>query len=117
MGFVVGLAGKGDSPGAVRAVYTPDERFRADVDARNFALVAVTAQIPAGLKPGQRFPVQIAAAGDCASLAGGMLVTTPLRTASPGVAIGAAASGRVIVDPTNPTAGEIADGGALEKAP
>ena len=117
MGFVHGLQGRGDSAGTIEAVYTPDERTRGEIRARNWALVSVTAQIPAGTRPGDRFPILIAACGDATSLAGGALFTTDLKSAVDSTLVVGQALGAVTLDPNNPTSGEVAAGGVLQKLP
>ena len=113
MGYVTGLNGRGDSPAAVRAVFAADARLAADIEARNVALVAVTGQIPAGARPGDRFTVQVAAVGDAASLRGGTMVLTPLNAS---VRLGSA-EGAVSVNGPNATSGTIEQGGLLDALP
>jgi flagellar P-ring protein precursor FlgI len=48
------------------------------LSAKNIAVVMVTADIPAFVKPGQRLDVQVASLGDAKSLQGGVLLQTPL---------------------------------------
>jgi flagellar P-ring protein precursor FlgI len=117
IGFVGGLAGRGDSPATIRAVFTPDPRHEADIQARHWALVSVSGQIPAGFRPGDRFDVQIASMGEATSLAGGRLFTTDLRLATDHAVVVGQAAGTLVPDAANPTSGEVASGGVLQKAP
>ena len=84
-GLVVGLANDGDKD----PIYTKQtvanmlQRYGINVPAttlssKNVAVVMVTADIPAFLKPGQRLDVQVASMGDAKSLQGGVLMQTPL---------------------------------------
>lgn len=117
IGFVCGLAGRGDSAGTITAVYTPDERTRAEIQARDWALVSVSAQIPAGVRAGDRFTVQVASMGEAASLAGGRLFTTDLKLATdPSVKLGQA-SGALVLDAGGATSGAVASGGVLLSVP
>lgn len=50
-----------------------------DFNSRNVAAVMVTAVLPPFLKPGQKIPVTVSAAGDSNSLVGGTLLMTPLQ--------------------------------------
>jgi flagellar P-ring protein precursor FlgI len=85
-GLVVGLAGTGDSE---RVLFTSqsisgmlgrlgirvDPR---DVRSRNVAAVMVTAKLPPFARPGTRIDVAVASMGNARSLAGGLLLVTPL---------------------------------------
>ena len=84
-GLVAGLDNEGDKD----PVYTKQtvanllKRYGITVDpttlsAKNVAVVIVTADIPAFVKPGQRIDVQVASLGDAKSLQGGVLLQTPL---------------------------------------
>ena len=90
-GLVLGLDGTGDESFGTRAgaihtvqsvsnmlerfgIHVPPERMRL----RNVAAVIVTAEVSPFLRPGARFDLQIASAGDASSLRGGILFTTPL---------------------------------------
>lgn len=87
MGVIVGLAGTGDSKKAAatnRAIAnvmtrlgmrsSPDE-----VITQSSAVVAVTAELPAFAKIGDRIDVKVSVIGDAKSLAGGTLLQTPLK--------------------------------------
>ncbi len=86
-GIVTGLDGRGDSPRGesarmLRAMLTnllaPGSAVQ-DVEARNAALVLVTAELPPFQKAGTRFDVSVSTVGDCESLHGGELQLTDLR--------------------------------------
>ena len=84
-GLVAGLANDGDRD----PVYTKQtianmlQRYGINLppitlSAKNVAVVMVTADIPAFVKPGTRLDVQVASMGDAKSLQGGVLLQTPL---------------------------------------
>ena len=85
-GLVVGLSGNGDSNQAaytVQSIANTLERFGVSVAAgdlisKNVAAVMLTANIPAYAEPGTRIDVTISSIGDADSLAGGILLQTPL---------------------------------------
>ena len=85
-GIVVGLAGSGDSPRsavtrqALRNVYSRlgTTVSEADISSRNVAVVIVSANLPASANVGDRISVTVSSAGDARSLAGGVLLMTPL---------------------------------------
>lgn len=85
-GIVVGLAGTGDSPrNAVtrQALQNVFSRLgtavsETDISARNVAVVLVTATLPPSANVGERIAVTVSSAGDARSLAGGVLLMTPL---------------------------------------
>src|SRR5687767_12378931 len=100
-GLVVGLAGTGDSE---RVFFTSqsisgmlgrlgiriDPR---DVRTRNVAAVMVTARLPSFARPGTKIDVSVASLGNARSLAGGVLLITPLT--GPDGAVYALAQGSV----------------------
>lgn len=85
-GIVVGLAGSGDSArnGVTRqALSNVYSRLGAtvsqdDISGRNVAVVIVSARLPASANVGDQIGVTVASAGDARSLAGGVLLMTPL---------------------------------------
>ena len=85
-GLVVGLSGTGDSPrNAVTRQALQNVLSRlgsvvedSDISARNVAVVLVTATLPASANVGDRIGVTVSSAGDARSLAGGVLLMTPL---------------------------------------
>ncbi|MCS6970960.1 MAG: flagellar basal body P-ring protein FlgI [Planctomycetota bacterium] len=84
VGIVVGLSGTGDKSPATRRLLRQvlarkhQALAESDLDSRNVALVALTADIPAFAKPGTRVHAQVSAIGDASSLRGGILLQTPL---------------------------------------
>jgi flagellar P-ring protein FlgI len=133
-GLVVGLAGTGDTE---RVLFTQQSvagmlgrlGIRVDpqkVAARNVAAVMVTARLPAFTRPGAHLDVQVASLGNATSLAGGVLLITPL-TAADGkvyaVAQGPVQTGGYNVSAfgssaskNTPTAGRVPAGGTVERA-
>lgn len=87
IGLVYGLAGTGDSPKELsqrmEATWIKTlEQFDVtakDLQNKNVAVVAVSAEIPAYQQAGTYVDVHVASLGDAKSLRGGRLVTTPLR--------------------------------------
>lgn len=84
IGIVVGLSGTGDKSPAtkrlLRQVLARKNQALAetDLDSRNVALVALTADIPSFSKAGTRLHTQLSAIGDATSLRGGILLQTPM---------------------------------------
>lgn len=134
-GLVVGLDGTGDrsfgsNVGAVhtvRSVTNLLRRFNVEIPAdrlrlRNVAAVLVTAEVPAHLRPGARFEVQVASIGDATSLKGGVLWMTPLLSGpdAPPIATAqgalpvATGEGRSRFGSRGAASGRVADGGILE---
>jgi len=133
-GLVVGLAGTGDTE---RILFTQQSiagmlgRLGVrvspkDVQARNVAAVMVTARLPAFTRPGNQLDVSVASLGNARSLAGGVLLVTPL-TAGDGqtyaVAQGAVQVGGYdlsgagsFVARNTPTSGRVPAGGTVERA-
>jgi len=86
-GLVVGLNGTGDSlrnaPFTRQSLEAMLERLgvntrNANLNTKNVAAVMVTASLPAFSRQGGRIDVAVSALGDSDSLAGGMLLVTPL---------------------------------------
>jgi flagellar P-ring protein precursor FlgI len=85
-GIVTGLAGSGDSPRSAvtrQALSNVLSRLGANVpsdllQSRNVAAVIVTATLPPSANVGDRIDVTVTSIGDARSLAGGMLLMTPL---------------------------------------
>lgn len=135
-GLVVGLDGTGDrvlggasgSGMTVRSVANLLRRFDIEVPeemlrTRNVAAVLVTAETSAWLRPGGRFPVQVASLGDATSLRGGVLWMTPLVSDPGGPALATAQGGLQVAGPSDSrlagryrqeTSAEIAGGGIME---
>ncbi|HXX44774.1 MAG TPA: flagellar basal body P-ring protein FlgI [Candidatus Acidoferrales bacterium] len=88
-GVVVGLNRTGDSQQTVFSTQTMAnllQRMGVQVPAttlrvNNMAAVFVTATLPPFARPGMRIDVTVSSAGDAKSLAGGLLLLTPLKAA------------------------------------
>jgi len=132
-GLVVGLAGTGDSD---RVAFTSQSMagmlgrlgIRVDpkqVQAKNVAAVMVTARLPAFARPGTRIDVAVSSLGNARSLAGGMLLVTPLAGGDGRVyAVGQgpvqiagfeAAAGGADASKNTPTSGRVANGATIER--
>jgi flagellar P-ring protein FlgI len=132
-GLVAGLAGDGDKD----PVYTKQtvanllQRYGINVppttlSAKNVAVVMVTADIPAFVKPGSRLDIQVASMGDAKSLQGGVLLQTPLLGAdnkvyavaqgplSIGGFVAGGGSGATVTK-NHPTAAQIVNGAIVER--
>jgi flagellar P-ring protein FlgI len=134
-GLVAGLAGDGDKD----PVYTKQtvanmlQRYGISVpattlSAKNVAVVMVTADIRAFVKPGTRLDVQVASMGDAKSLQGGVLLQTPLFGADNkvyavaqgpmsigGFVAGSGGAGGATVTKNHPTVATIIDGAIVER--
>ena len=134
-GLVVGLAGDGDKD----QIYTKQSvanmlaRYginipAATISAKNVAVVMITADIPAFIKPGARIDVTIASIGDAKSLSGGVLLQTPLIGADNkvyavaqgplvlgGFAAGDGGAGGATVTKNHPTTAQIINGALVER--
>ncbi len=88
-GLVVGLEGTGDGNNAFTT-----QSFRSmlkefgitvpsgtPIDIKNVAAVAISAQLPPFLKPGQKIDITVSSIGSAKSLRGGSLLMTPLKGA------------------------------------
>ncbi|MEK7413908.1 MAG: flagellar basal body P-ring protein FlgI [Planctomycetota bacterium] len=84
IGIVVGLSGTGDKSPATRRILRQvlarknQSLSESDLDSRNVAMVALTADIPSFSKAGTRLHCQVSCIGDASSLKGGVLLQTPL---------------------------------------
>jgi flagellar P-ring protein precursor FlgI len=102
VGLVVGLAGTGDSIEAAKKLLANALLTRnihvdpGELESKNLAVVEVSAQLPAGLKPGRRLDVTVSAIGDATSLVGGVLLFAELTDAT-GRQVYATAAGPVTV--------------------
>jgi flagellar P-ring protein FlgI len=134
-GLVAGLPNQGDKD----PIYTQEafanllQRYGIKVPAttlssKNVAVVMVTAEIPAFIKPGQRLDVQVASMGDAKSLQGGVLLQTPLLGADNkvyavaqgpilvgGFTEGTGGPGGATVTKNNPTTATIIGGALVER--
>jgi flagellar P-ring protein precursor FlgI len=133
-GLVIGVQGTGD--GLRNSPFT-EQSVRAMLDnlgigsesgkarTRNVAAVIVTATLPPFARSGARIDVSVSSLGDATSLAGGVLVETPLRAANN--QIYAVAQGAVIVSGFEaagqaetvtqgvPTVGRVPNGAIVER--
>ncbi len=128
-GIVTGLSGNGDSPrgessrmlAALLQNLLPPDTAVQEIDARNAALVLVSAELAPFQKKGTRMDVSLSAVGDCKSIAGGELQITDLRgpLGRRDPAIYALAAGRVVVQGDarrgNVTTGTVPAGAIAEK--
>ncbi len=87
-GLVAGLKGTGDSDGTYyfQPVANMLNRMGININpadvkgkTKNIAAVIVTAKLPTMLKPGSKIDVEVSSIGDCKSLQGGTLFSTPLK--------------------------------------
>ncbi len=90
-GLVTGLKGTGDSlknsPFTEQSMTSMLERVGVNtrglnIRSRNVAAVLVTAELPAFAAVGNRIDITVTSLGDASSLAGGMLILTPLGAAN-----------------------------------
>jgi flagellar P-ring protein precursor FlgI len=88
-GVVVGLNRTGDSQQTVFSTQTLANLLQrmgvqvpaASIRVNNMAAVFVTAELPPFARPGMKIDVTVSSAGDAKSLAGGLLLMTPLKAA------------------------------------
>ena len=134
-GLVVGLAGTGDTelvPFTQQSIANLLGRLGirldpASVRARNVAAVMVTARLPAFTRPGATLDVAVGSMGNATSIAGGVLLLTPLTAADGQVY--AVAQGSVQVggyaagvrgsswtQKNTPTTGRIPSGATVERS-
>lgn len=132
LGLVVGLEGTGDTRAGgahLQMVANMLERFGVSVDpsvlrSRNAAAVVVTAMLPPLARPGDRIDVTVSSIADARSLAGGVLLQTPLQGADGEVyavgqgplILGAAADRRAGPERGHPTVGTVPRGAIVERA-
>lgn len=134
-GLVVGLAGDGDSNATPTMRTVANALMRQglsisfdQIKAKNAAIVMVTADIGAFLKPGSRIDVIVASMGDAKSLQGGVLLQTPLIGADGrvyavsqgpiavgGFIGGSSGPGGATVQKNHPTVGQISNGAIVER--
>jgi flagellar P-ring protein precursor FlgI len=133
-GLVVGLAGTGDSE---RILFTQQSvagmlgrlGIRIDpkeVRARNVAAVMVTARLPPFARPGTRIDVAVSSLGNARSIAGGVLLVTPLTGGDGKVyAVGQGAvqvsgysvsAGGASLSKNTPTSGRVPGGAFVERS-
>jgi flagellar P-ring protein precursor FlgI len=131
-GVVAGLNKTGDSSQNTGTLHALAARFQPlgvllsdeDIKSRNVALVMITANIPAGARPGSKLDVTVMSTGDARSLEGGVLLysllyagqTAYASAAGPLIVGGYSASGGGNEKVKNhPTVGIVTLGGTLEK--
>lgn len=132
-GVIVGLDGTGDKDQTKFTVQSLTNLLSrqgltvdpAVVKVKNVAAVIVTAELAPFSKVGQKMDVTVSSTGDAKSLAGGMLLMTPLK--GPDGQVYAVAQGSVLVGgfsaggtgasitKNHPTAGRIPDGALVER--
>jgi len=133
-GLVVGLQGSGDDNGVPftkQSIASLLKRMgvvipRGSLRVRNGAAVMVTSKLPAFARVGQKVDVQVASIGSAKSLAGGLLLLTPLK--GPDGRIYASAQGQMTVggfrfgkngtsvQKNHTAAGTVPNGGTIERA-
>lgn len=134
-GLVVGLAGDGDKDPtyAKQTLANLLQRYGLTIPAstlssKNLAVVMVTADIPAFVKPGARLDVLVSSLGDAKSLQGGVLLQTALigadnkvyavaqgALAVGGFSAGTSGPGGATVTKNHPTVGTIVSGALVER--
>jgi flagellar P-ring protein FlgI len=97
----------------------------ANIQVRNVAAVFVTATLPPFARPGTRIDVTVSSVGDATTIAGGILLLTPLRASDGQVyavaqgplAIAGYAAGTKtnVVQVNHPTVGRIVEGAIVER--
>ena len=136
-GLVVGLDGSGDqttqAPFTVQSLKNWLEQLGVTMPAgttpqlKNVAAVAVHAELPAFVKPGQTIDVTVSSIGNAKSLRGGSLLVTPLRGLDGQVyavaqgnlvvnGFGAQANDGSKVTVNVPTSGRVPNGATVERA-
>ncbi len=120
-GLITGLEGNGDSSNSALLKNVLSNLLSsfsisidsADITSRNTAVVMVTADIPAFVRPGDRISVHVSSMGDARSLSSGVLLQTPLKAANG--AVYAVAQGQVGSGGSNtgPKTVSIIPGGAI----
>ncbi len=132
-GLVAGLKGTGDSDGTYYFQPVANMLNRMGINilpgdvkgkTKNIAAVIVTAKLPTMLKPGSKIDVEVSSIGDCKSLLGGILFTTPLKgvdnnvyaIAQGPVSIGGFAAGGLSTAIKNtPNTGTVPNGAIVER--
>ena len=123
-GLVTGLDGNGDSANSSLlkstlssllssfSVSVPSDELRS----RNTAVVMVTADIPAFVRPGDRITVHVSSVGDARSLRGGVLLQTPLRASNGSTyAVAQGQIGGIAIEGSPETVSTIPGGAIVER--
>lgn len=121
IGLVTGLAGKGDSSSSEmlkKSISNILNNFGfkispSEVKSKNSAVVMLTAEIPAFIRPGDRIDVEVSSIADARSLEGGILLQTPLKGAN-GKIYGVA-QGKLEINKSQKTVGRIHNGAIIEE--
>jgi flagellar P-ring protein precursor FlgI len=132
-GVVVGLSRTGDSQQTVFSIQTLSNLLQrmglqipaASVRVNNIAAVFVTATLPPFARPGMKIDVTVSSIGDAKSLAGGILLMTPLKSSNGnvyavaqgaltlgGYSAGGGGNSKVV---NHLTVGRIPDGASIEQ--
>ena len=123
-GLVIGLNGTGDGDGEVtnnslkKMFKKLGLNLKEELTSKNVASVVVTATLPAFARMGQKIDVTISSIGSAASLAGGILLVTPLKGGDGkiyAVASGSLSIGGLQKGAKFPTTGKILGGGTVER--
>jgi len=134
-GLVAGLAGNGDKNQTYTLQTMANVLMRfginipsSTIQAKNVAVVMVTADIAAFVKPGERLDVTVSSMGDADTLQGGMLLQTPLMggdgkvyavaqgaVSIGGFSAGTEGAGGATVQKNHPTVGQIIGGALVER--
>jgi flagellar P-ring protein FlgI len=88
-GLVTGLEGKGDSSNSELLKNVLSNLLSSfsisiaseDLKSKNTAVVMITADVPAFMRPGDRITIHVSSIGDAKSLQSGVLLQTPLKAA------------------------------------
>lgn len=128
MGLVVGLDGTGDGGDYQRTIEplanllkhyaNPTLDLEELKDTENVALVMIQADLPEdGGREGDRLDVQVAALGNCKSLLGGRLISSPMQHHSlvDQTVVGFAMGPLQLLDPNTTTTATVRDGLVLEE--
>lgn len=135
-GLVMGLEGTGDTkktPATANVISNLMRDFNVvvspqTIDAKNVAVVMVTADLPPFATPGSTIDVKVSSIGDAKSLQGGVLLQTPLfaagnkerpyAVAAGSVSIGGfnVGTGGSTVQRNHVNVGRVVDGGIIETA-
>ncbi len=123
-GLIVGLNGTGDGPNEIvngslkRLFINLGLNPQQEIASKNVAAVIVTATLPPFARVGQKIDVKVSSIGDASSLAGGMLLVTPLKGGDGevyAVASGALSIGGLGQGAKFATVGLIPSGASVEK--
>ena len=123
-GLVVGLNGTGDGGGEItntslkRMFQKLGFNLKEEIASKNVAAVIVTTKLPPFARQGQKLDVKISSIAEASSLAGGILLVTPLKGGDGNVyaiASGALSIGGLEKGAKFATTGTIAEGATIER--